>query len=92
MLGYGEDATAAPDRRDSRAPVARLASLAACYDAANDTTYDNDRQVRIANLGLEVGVLKRFSIGANVPWVVTKTLTFVSSPHNVTVTRHDSSS
>ena len=26
-------------------------------------------------------MLKRFSIGANVPWVVTKTLTFVSSPH-----------
>ena len=89
VLGYGEDATAAP-----AGAVRMRFSLdwhrSSLFDAANDTAYDNDRQVRITNIGLEVGVLKRFSIGANVPWVVTKTLTFVSSPHNVTFTRHDS--
>jgi hypothetical protein len=89
VLGYGEDATAAPVGA-IRARFSIDWHRSSLLDAANDTTYDNDRQVRITNLGLEVGVLKRFSIGANVPWVVTKTLTFVSSPHTVTFTRHDS--
>lgn len=80
VLGYGEDATAAPTGA-IRARFSIDWHRTSLYDAANDTSYDNDRQVRVANLGLEVGVLKRFSIGANVPWVVTKTLTFVSSAH-----------
>jgi hypothetical protein len=84
VLGYGEDATAAP----AGAIRARFSidwHRTSLYDAAADTSYDNDRQVRITNIGLEVGVLKRFSIGANVPWVVTKTLTFVSSTHGGSV-------
>ena len=46
----------------------------------NDTTYDSDRQFRASTIGLELGVLKRFSIGRTVPWVTTKALAFVS-PH-----------
>ena len=80
VLGYGEDATVAP----VGAIRARLSidwHRSSTYDVANDSSYDTDRQARVTNIGLEVGVLKRFSIGANAPWVVTKALTFVSSPH-----------
>jgi hypothetical protein len=80
VLGYGEDATAAPVGA-LRGRFSLDWHRSSLYDVAHDTSYDNDRQVRVANLGLEVGVLKRFSIGVNAPWVVTKTTTFVSSPH-----------
>ena len=80
VLGYGEDATTAPVgairlrlsndwHRDRR------------IGSADDTTYDVDEQYRASTIGLEVGVLKRFSMGVSVPWVTTKALAFVSSPH-----------
>ena len=79
-LGYGEDATVAP-----LGAIRTKFSIDWHRDAlsgvGNDTTYETDRQQRVATLGLELGVLRRFSIGASVPWVVTKALTFVSSPH-----------
>ncbi|MDQ2767966.1 MAG: hypothetical protein M3Y30_12520, partial [Gemmatimonadota bacterium] len=80
VLGYGEDATVAPVGA-IRTRFALDWHRSSTFDVANDTSYDTDRQQRVANLGLEVGVLRRFSVGAIVPWVVTKALTFVSSPH-----------
>ena len=80
VLGFGEDATAAP------AGAIRLRfsndwHRTSTNDFANDTSYDADRQFRASTIAIDVGVLKRFSIGATVPWVTTKVLTFVSSPH-----------
>ena len=80
VLGYGEDATAAPAgairlrlsndwHRDRR------------IGTGSDTTYDIDEQYRASTIGLELGVLKRFTVGVSVPWVTTKALAFVSSPH-----------
>jgi len=89
VLGYGDDATAAPVGA-IRTRFMLDWDRYSTFGQSNDTSYDTDRQVRTANLGFEVGVLKRFSIGANVPWVVTKSLTFVSSQHNVRFTRNDS--
>jgi hypothetical protein len=80
VLGFGEDATAAP----AGAIRLRLSNdwhRTTPTGAGNDTTYDSDRQFRVSTIGLEVGVLKRFTIGANVPWVTTKDLTFISSQH-----------
>ena len=80
ILGYGEDATAAP----SGAIRVRLSNdwhRSRSIGEGNDTTYDTERQNRASTIGLELGVLKRFSIGVSVPWVTTKAVTFVSSPH-----------
>jgi hypothetical protein len=80
VLGFGEDATAAP----AGAIRLRLSNdwhRTRASGFANDTTYDSDRQFRASTIAIDVGVLKRFSIGATVPWVTTKVLTFVSSPH-----------
>ena len=80
VLGFGEDATAAP----AGAIRLRLSNdwhRTSANGFGNDTTYDSDRQFRASTIALDVGVLKRFSIGATVPWVTTKVLTFVSSPH-----------
>jgi hypothetical protein len=80
VLGFGEDATAAP----AGAIRLRLSNdwhRTRANGFANDTTYDSDRQFRASTIGIDVGVLKRFSIGATIPWVTTKVLTFVSSPH-----------
>src|SRR4051812_14590483 len=80
VLGFGEDATAAP----AGAIRLRLSNdwhRTQFGSAANDTTYDFDQQYRASNIGLEIGALKRLTIGANIPWITTKTLTFVSSPH-----------
>lgn len=80
VLGYGEDATAAP----SGAIRVRLSNdwhRVRSLGEANDTSYDTERQFRATTLGVEVGVLKRFSLGVSVPWVTTKALTFVSSQH-----------
>jgi hypothetical protein len=80
VLGFGEDATAAP----AGAIRLRLSNdwhRTRANGFANDTTYDSDRQFRASTIAIDVGVLKRFSIGATVPWVTTKVLTFVSSPH-----------
>lgn len=88
VLGYGEDATAAP----AGAIRVRLSNdwhRSRSIGAASDTTYDTERQFRASTVGLEVGVLKRFSIGVSVPWVTTKALTFVSSQHTVKTTSHD---
>ena len=89
VLGYGEDATAAP----SGAIRLRLSNdwhRSRSLGEANDTSYDSDRQFRASTVGLELGVLKRFSIGVSAPWVSTKSLTFVSSQHTVKTTSHDS--
>ena len=80
VLGYGEDATVAPVGA-IRTRFSIDWHRSSTFDVATDSSYDTDRQVRVANLGLEIGVLRRFSVGANAPWVVTKALTFVSSPH-----------
>jgi len=80
VLGFGEDATAAP----AGAIRLRLSNdwhRTSANGFGNDTTYESDRQFRASTIALDVGVLKRFSIGATVPWVTTKVLTFVSSPH-----------
>lgn len=80
VLGFGEDATAAP----AGAIRLRLSNdwhRTRANGFANDTTYDSDRQFRASTIAIDVGVLKRFSIGATIPWVTTKVLTFVSSPH-----------
>jgi len=87
VLGFGEDATAAP----AGAIRLRLSNdwhRTNAYGFGNDTSYDSDRQFRASTIGIDVGVLKRFTIGATIPWVTTKVLTFVSSPHlRDTVTR-----
>jgi hypothetical protein len=91
VLGFGEDATAAP----AGAIRLRLSNdwhRTSTNGFFNDTSYDADRQVRVSTMALDIGLLKRFSIGATVPWVTTKVLTFVSSPHphgNVTETLLD---
>jgi len=80
VLGFGEDATAAP----AGAIRLRLSNdwhRTRADGFANDTTYDSDRQFRASTIAIDVGVLKRFSIGATIPWITTKVLTFVSSPH-----------
>lgn len=80
VLGYGEDATAAP----AGAIRMRLSNdwhRTSASGAGNDTSYDFDRQFRASTIGLELGVHKRFTLGAIVPWITTKTLTFVSSTH-----------
>ena len=80
VLGYGEDATAAP----TGAIRVRLSNdwhRARSIGQGNDTTYDTDRQFRASTIGVELGVLKRFSVGISAPWVTTKALTFVSSQH-----------
>jgi hypothetical protein len=80
VLGYGEDATAAP----AGAIRVRLSNdwhRTGPSTVVHDTSYDFDQQIRVSTIGLEVGVLKRFTIGANLPWVTTKTITFISSTH-----------
>jgi hypothetical protein len=82
VLGYGEDATAAP----SGAIRLRLwndwhRSSEGGFES--DTWYFTDRQSRASNMQLEIGVLSRFSIGVTAPWVTTKSLTFVSSQHAI---------
>jgi hypothetical protein len=80
VLGFGEDATAAP----AGAIRLRLSNdwhRTNFTGVGNDTTYDFDQQFRASTIGLEVGVHKRFTLGANIPWVTTKTITFVSSQH-----------
>ncbi len=80
VLGYGEDATAAP----SGAIRIRLSNdwhRSHSIGEGNDTTYDTDRQLRASTIGLELGVLNRFTIGVAAPWVTTKSLTFVTSQH-----------
>jgi hypothetical protein len=89
VLGYGEDATAAP----SGAIRLRLSNdwhRSQSFGQANDTSYDSDRQFRASTVGLELGLLRRFSIAVSAPWVSTKSLTFVSSQHTVQTTSHDS--
>jgi hypothetical protein len=80
VLGFGEDATAAP----AGAVRLRLSNdwhRTRTNGVGNDTTYESDRQFRASTIAIDIGVLKRFSIGATVPWVTTKVLTFVSSQH-----------
>jgi hypothetical protein len=80
VLGFGEDATAAP----AGAIRLRLSNdwhRTNSSGVGNDTTYDFDKQFRASTIGLEVGVMKRFTLGAIAPWVTTKTITFVSSTH-----------
>jgi hypothetical protein len=80
VLGFGEDATAAP----SGAIRLRFSNdwhRTSTSGVGNDTSYDSDRQFRASTIGAELGVMKRFSLGAIVPWVTTKQLTFVSSTH-----------
>jgi hypothetical protein len=80
VLGFGEDATAAP----AGAIRLRLSNdwhRAAANGFGNDTSYSSDRQFRASTIAIDVGVLKRFSIGATVPWVTTKVLTFIESAH-----------
>jgi hypothetical protein len=80
VLGYGEDATAAP----AGAIRFRLSNdwhRSRLIGNASDTTYDSDRQFRATTIGLELGVLSRFTLGVTAPWVMTKTETFVSSSH-----------
>jgi hypothetical protein len=80
VLGFGEDGTAAP----AGAIRLRLSNdwhRTSSSGFANDTTYDFDKQFRATTIGLEMGLLKRLTLGANVPWVTTKTITFVSSTH-----------
>ena len=80
VLGYGEDATAAP----SGAIRLRLSNdwhRSRAIGSAKDSIYDTDRQYRATNIGLEVGVLSRVTLGVNAPWVTTKALTFLSANH-----------
>ena len=80
MLGYGEDATAAP----AGALRVRLSNdwhRSRAIGSANDSTYDTDRQFRATTIGVELGVLSRLTIGVEVPWITTKALTFISSTH-----------
>jgi hypothetical protein len=80
VLGYGEDATAAP----AGALRVRLSNdwhRTRALGAANDSSYDTDRQYRATTIGAELGVLNRLTIGIAAPWVTTKALTFISSPH-----------
>jgi hypothetical protein len=80
VLGYGEDATTTP----AGAIRVRLSNdwhRDRRIGTADDSTYDVDQQYRASTIGLELGVLKRFSIGLSVPWVTTKALAYVSSPH-----------
>ena len=80
VLGYGEDATAAP----AGALRVRLSNdwhRSRAFGSANDSSYDTDRQFRATTFGLELGVLSRVTLGVEVPWVTTKALTFVSSGH-----------
>ncbi|MEO8880386.1 MAG: hypothetical protein ABI446_08295 [Gemmatimonadaceae bacterium] len=86
VLGYGEDATAAPVgairiRLSNDWDRSRAINSLKAMSGEIDTSYDTDRQSRASTIGLEVGVLKRFSVGVTVPWVTTKALTFLSSRH-----------
>ncbi len=86
VLGYGEDATAAPVgairiRLSNEWDRSRAINDLRATSGEIDTSYDSDRQLRASTIGLEVGVLKRFSVGVTVPWVTTKALTFLSSRH-----------
>lgn len=89
VLGYGEDATAAPVGA-IRIRLSNDWHRSRAIGQGSDTTYDTDRQYRASTIGLELGVLKRFSVGVSAPWVTTKALTFVSSQHTIQFTRHDS--
>ncbi len=80
VLGFGEDATAAP-AGSIRMRLSNDWHRTSTSGFASDTNYDSDRQFRASTIGLDIGVLKRFSIGAVVPWVTTKALTFVTSSH-----------
>ncbi|MEP7065652.1 MAG: hypothetical protein ABI889_06440 [Gemmatimonadota bacterium] len=80
VLGYGEDATAAPVGA-IRLRLSNDWHRTSTSGVGNDTSYDSDRQFRASTIALDVGVLKRFSLGAVIPWITTKTLTFVSSTH-----------
>ena len=85
VLGYGEDATAAP----SGALRFRLSNdwhRSRAFGSAKDTSYDTDQQFRATTFRLELGVLSRLTLGVEVPWVTTKALTFVSSMHTVSDT------
>jgi hypothetical protein len=80
VLGFGEDATTAP----AGAVRLRLSNdwhRTGSSAVVHDTSYDLDRQFRASTIGLEVGVMKRFTIGAIAPWVTTKTISFISSSH-----------
>jgi hypothetical protein len=88
VLGYGEDATAAPVGA-IRVRLSNDWHRSRAIGEGNDTTYDSERQYRASTVGLELGVLKRFSIGVSAPWVSTKAVTFVSSQHTVKTTVHD---
>jgi hypothetical protein len=80
VLGYGEDATAAPVGA-LRLRLSNDWHRSATSGVGNDTMYETDRQYRASTMALEMGVLRRFSVGVIAPWVTTKALTFVSSPH-----------
>ncbi len=87
VLGYGEDATAAPAGA-IRLRLSNAWRRSSALGTGNDTTYDSDRQYRASTIGIEVGVLKRFSVGVSIPWVTTKALTSVSSQHTVDSAQH----
>lgn len=80
VLGFGEDATAAPAGA-IRLRVSNDWHRTSASGTGSDTVYDSDTQFRATTMAFDVGVLKRFSIGATIPWVTTKVLTFVSSQH-----------
>ena len=85
VLGYGEDATAAPTG-SLRFRFSNDWHRSRAFGSANDSSYDTDRQYRATRFGLELGVLSRVTIGVEVPWVTTKALTFISSMHTVSDT------
>jgi hypothetical protein len=80
VIGYGEDATAAP-AGSIRLRLSNDWHRSRAIGYANDSIYDTDRQYRATNIGLELGLLSRVTFGVNVPWVTTKALTFLSANH-----------
>jgi hypothetical protein len=85
VLGYGEDATAAPVGA-LRIRLSNDWHRSSISGQPNDTSYHSDRQLRASTVGLELGVLKRFSVSISAPWVTTKAVTFISSTHTISTT------
>jgi hypothetical protein len=80
VVGYGEDATAAPAGA-LRLRISNEWRRSHAFGSANDSNYETETQLRPTTLTLEMGVLKRLTLGLSAPWVTTKALTFISSPH-----------
>jgi hypothetical protein len=81
VIGFGEDATVAP-HGTLRARVSNeWTRFDRTLQGTADTLFRTESRIRVATLSLELGLLNRLAIGANVPVVATKAITTASSLH-----------